>query len=119
MFLSVSSLVQGQEHLGGDGAEVSAGLTAHSHDVLEAVEARAAGAVDRLAVVCWERFINIQLGLYLKHQFSRTESFFSFFCSPLTLTGTTKSEASFPSLSPSRGNFFICTTRFPKTQKSV
>lgn len=64
MFLSVSSLVQGQKHLGGGGAEVSAGLTAHSHDVLEAVEARAAGAVDRLAVVCSERFINIQLGVF-------------------------------------------------------
>lgn len=50
----VSSLVQGQKHLGGDWTEVDAGLTAHSHDVLEAVEARAARAVHGLAVVCSE-----------------------------------------------------------------
>lgn len=39
---------------------MSAGLAAHPHDVLEAVEARAPSSVDRLAVVCLESFINIE-----------------------------------------------------------
>lgn len=39
---------------------MSAGLTTHPHDVLEAVEAGATSAIDRLAVVCSEERINIQ-----------------------------------------------------------
>lgn len=37
---------------------MDAGLTAHPHDVLEAIEARASGTVDRLAVVCLGLFIH-------------------------------------------------------------
>lgn len=54
---------------------MSAGLTAHPHNVLEAVEARAPGAVDRLAVVYSELYIKyVQLKLflqYLRHEFSK------------------------------------------------
>lgn len=57
--LNVTSLVQGQKHLGGVWTEVNAGLTAHPHDVLEAVEAWAAGTIHRLAVVCPEHIFDV------------------------------------------------------------
>lgn len=44
--------VESQKHLGSDGTEVHAGLAAHPHDVLEAVEARSPSDVDGLAAVC-------------------------------------------------------------------
>lgn len=56
--LNVTSLVQGQKHLGGVWTEINAGLTAHPHDVLEAVEARAASTIHRLAVVCPEHIFH-------------------------------------------------------------
>lgn len=39
---------------------MSAGFTAHTHDVLEAVETGAPRVVDGLAVVCTEDLVNLQ-----------------------------------------------------------
>lgn len=38
---------------------MSAGLTAHAHDILEAVKTRAPRVVDWFAVVCSEGLINV------------------------------------------------------------